>query len=223
MGRTLGQFVEAEGIIAWLADNVAHINDASGKGAHETSKLVKLAVSCTTCEATKTCCWSLVVARLYEGLIVAARLRETARDTPELREELRVRAEAMEASSPYDWRMPCLFLGEAERCTVYDVRPTSCGALYVYTPPELCTIGSNAIKAYVAANELAAATEVEEAFRQRLSLRHKVGRRYLGVLPRMALVSLEAWDRDDFRDYLRQLPWPTDAEIARWSPAAAAR
>jgi Fe-S-cluster containining protein len=220
VSRTLGQLVDDEKIVAWLADNVAHINQASAKGANETSKLAKLAVSCTTCHATKTCCWSLVVARLYEGLIVAAKLRETHRDTPELREQLRVRAEAMEASSPYDWRTPCLFLDERERCAVYDVRPTSCGALYVYTPPELCTTRAKEIKAYVAANELAAATELEEAFRQRLSLRHKVGRRYLGVLPRMVLVSLEAWGREDFRDYLRLLPWPSDADIARWSPTA---
>ncbi len=222
MSRTLGEFVEAEGIVSWLADNVAHINSASGKGANETSKLVQLAVSCSTCQATKTCCWSLVVARLYEGLIVAAKLRETARDTPELREQLHVRAAAMEASSPYDWRTPCLFLDDKEHCTVYDVRPTSCGALYVYTPAELCTTRSKEIKAYVAANELAAATQLEEMFRQRLSLRTKVGRRYLGVLPRMVLVALEAWDRSDFRDYLRLLPWPNDAEIARWSPQAAA-
>ncbi|MDB4962690.1 MAG: hypothetical protein JWP01_2689 [Myxococcales bacterium] len=218
MSRTLGQFIAEEQLVPWLADNVAHINKASGKGAKETSKLVKLAVSCGACKATKTCCWSLVVARLYEGMIVAARLKDSGRDTPEMREQLRTRAEAMEAASPYDWRTPCLFLDERERCTVYDVRPTSCGALYVYTPPELCTTRAQEIKAYVAANELAAATELEEAFRQRLSLRHKVGRRYLGVLPRMVLVSLEAWDREDFRDYLRQLPWPSGEDIARWSP-----
>jgi Fe-S-cluster containining protein len=221
VSRTLGQFVEDEKIVAWLSENVGHINKASGKGAKETSRLVKLAVSCVTCTATKTCCWSLVVARLYEGVIVAARLRETGRDTAELRAQLAARSEAMEASSPYAWRVPCLFLDAKERCTVYDVRPTSCGALYVYTPPELCTTRDQEIKAYVAANELAAATELEEAFRQRLSLRHKVGRRYLGVLPRMVLVSLEAWQREDFRDYLRQLPWPSDAEIARWSPTTA--
>lgn len=216
--RTLGQFVEDEQIVAWLADNVAHINKASGKGAKDTSKLVKLAVTCTTCKATKTCCWSMVVARLYEGVIVAANLRETGRDTPEMRGQLRARAEAMEAASPYDWRTPCLFLDDRERCTVYDVRPTSCGALYVYTPAELCTTRAQEIKAYVPANELAAATELEEAFRQRLNLRTKVGRRYIGVLPRMVLVSLEAWDRDDFRDYLRQLPWPDEEKIATWSP-----
>jgi Fe-S-cluster containining protein len=217
--RTLGQFVEDEQILAWLADNVAHINRQSGRGAKEVSKLEKLAVSCTTCKATKTCCWSMVVARLYEGIIVAGQLKKTARDTPAMRAQLRERAEAMEAASPYEWRTPCLFLDAKERCTVYDVRPTSCGALYVYTPPVLCTTREKEIKAYVATAELAAATEIEEAFRQRLSLRQKVGRRYLGVLPRMVLVALEAWDRTDFRDYLRELPWPNDADIAKWSPA----
>jgi hypothetical protein len=69
------------------------------------------------------------------------------------------------------------------------------------------------------AEEQAAATAFEEPFRERLSLRKKVGRRYLGVLPRMALVALEAWDRPDFRDYLRQLAWPTDDDLARWGRA----
>jgi len=219
VSRTLGQFIADEQIVEWITDNVTHINGASGRGAAAAGKQLKLAVSCDTCTAQKTCCWSLVVARLYEGVIVADELRRTQRDTPALRDQLRTTAEAMEAASPYAWRTPCVFLGEGERCTVYGVRPTSCGALYVYTAPALCTSGAGEIKAYVATNELNAANELEEAFRRRLNLRLKVGRRYLGVLPRMVLVALEAWDRDDFRDYLRQLPWPGEAELARWSPA----
>jgi Fe-S-cluster containining protein len=217
--RTLGQFIEDEQILAWLHATVADINKTAGRGAKETSKAIKLAVSCNNCNATKTCCWSLVVARLYEGIVVAAELVRTNRDTPELRAELLARAEAMEASSPYNWRTPCLFLDARERCTIYNARPTSCGALYVYTPPENCTVRAAEIKAYVAQAELAAANALEEEFRKRLNLRIKVGRRYLGVLPRMILVALEAWNRDDFRDYLRQLTWPSDADIARWSPA----
>lgn len=218
--RTLGQFVEDEQIVTWLADNVGHINRSSHKGAKAAGKQVKLAVTCETCTAPKTCCHSLVVARLFEGVVIAAELRASGRDTPELRAELATRAAAMEAATPYAWRTPCLFLDGAERCTVYEARPTACGALNVYTPAEYCTSRAGEIRAYVAANELAAATQIEEAFRERLSLRLKVGRRYLGVLPRMVLVALEAWDRTDFRDYLRQLPWPSDADIARWSPAA---
>jgi len=41
------------------------------------------------------------------------------------------------------------------------------------------------------------------------------------VLPRMALLALEMWDRSDFREALRAHPWPTDAEAARWDRRSA--
>lgn len=214
--RTLGQFVEDEQILAWISGAVADIHQAATRQARTAGKSLQLAVSCTRCAATKTCCWSMVVARLYEGVIIADRLRRTGRDTPALRDELGARAGAMEAASPRDFRTPCLFLDARERCTIYDVRPTPCGNLHVYTDPAWCTTLAGEIRGYVPREELAAAILLEEAFRDRLALRKKVGRRYLGVLPRMVLVALEAWDRTDFRDYLRQLPWPGDAEIARW-------
>jgi Fe-S-cluster containining protein len=217
--RTLGQFVEEERILADLTAAVAEINRRAGRGAKAQGKRLALAVSCTTCTATKTCCWSMVVARLYEGVVVAGELVHTGRDTPALREELRARAEAMEAATPQEWRTPCLFLDSRERCTVYDARPTPCGSVYVYTDPVRCTTREGEILGYVSDEELAAANALEEQFRERLSLRKKVGRRYLGVLPRMVLVALEAWNRTDFRDYLRGLPWPSDEDLARWAPA----
>jgi Fe-S-cluster containining protein len=218
--RTLGQFVDDEQIVAWISAAVGDIHHHAAGQARAAGKSLKLAVSCSQCRATKTCCWSMVVARLYEGVIIADRLRRTGRDTPALRDELSARAEAMEAASPRDWRTPCLFLDDRERCTIYDVRPSPCGILHVYTDPTWCTTRAGEIRGYVPREELALATELEEAFRDRLALRKKVGRRYLGVLPRMVLVALEAWDRTDFRDYLRQLPWPGDAEIARWGQGA---
>ena len=214
--RTLGQFVEDEQIVAWLASAVDAFRRRAAHQATKFGKEQKLAVSCTQCQATKTCCWSMVVARLYEGVIIADRLRRTGRDTPALREELFARAEAMEAASPQGFRTPCLFLDAAERCTIYDVRPSPCGILHVYSDPAWCTTRAGEIRGYVAHEELIAATELEEVFRERLALRKKVGRRYLGVLPRMVLVALETWDRTDFRDYLRQLPWPGEVELARW-------
>jgi Fe-S-cluster containining protein len=203
--RTLGQFVEDEHIVPWIAGALGEIHQRATSQARKAGT------------ATKTCCWSMVVARLYEGVAIADRLRRTDRDTPELREDLARRAEAMEAATPRDWRTPCVFLDGRERCTIYDVRPTPCGNLHVYTDPTWCTTLAGEIRGYVAQEEVAAAIELEEKFRDRLSLRKKVGRRYLGVLPRMVLVALEAWDRTDFRDYLRLLPWPGDAEISRWS------
>jgi Fe-S-cluster containining protein len=210
--RTLGEFVAEEQIIGWLAEQIAQNHRDSDRGAREIAKQHMLPMHCSTCQATKACCSSFVIVRLYEGLVIAHELKRTGRDTPELREQLRARADAMESTRVSDWSTPCLFLDERERCTVYDVRPTTCAQLYVYTPPELCAARSSQIISYTPRSEVAAANQLEEAFRDRLSLRRKVGRRYFGVLPRMVLVSLEAWDRTDFRDYLRQLPWPTDDE-----------
>jgi Fe-S-cluster containining protein len=214
--RTLGQFIEDEQIVPWIAGTVAEIIRHAEHGAKQHGRPLKLTVSCTSCKATKTCCWSMVVARLYEGIVIADALVRDGRDTPALREQLRARAEAMEATPPQEWRTPCVFLDERERCTVYDVRPVPCGAVLVYTDPVLCTTRAGQILGYVPAEEHAAASAFEEPFRERMALRRKVGRRYLGVLPRMVLVALEAWDRTDFRDYLRQLPWPSDDEVARW-------
>ncbi|MGN6104939.1 MAG: YkgJ family cysteine cluster protein [Kofleriaceae bacterium] len=214
--RTLGEFVEQEQILGWVAGHVADIHRRAGRGARAAGKLHKLAVSCNTCTAPKTCCSSFVVARLYEGVLIAAELQRTGRDTPELREQLRVTAEAMEAAGSRHWNTPCLFLGARDRCSIYAVRPTTCGNFYVYTPPALCNARSDDVVAYVQSEEIAAAIELENAFREKLALRLKVGRRYLGALPRMVLVALEAWHRSDFRDYLRQLSWPTDEQIAAW-------
>ncbi len=212
--RTLGEFVTDENILAWLAEEIAENHRASERGAKQVAKQHKLPMVCSTCTATKACCASYVIVRLYEGLIIADQLVRTGRDSPALRAELSTRAEAMEATTPRAWSTPCLFLDARERCTVYDVRPTTCAQLYVYTSPALCLARSPEIKSYTPSAEVAAGNQVEESFRVRLALRRKVGRRYLGVLPRMVLVALEAWDRRDFRDYLRQLPWRTDEEWA---------
>jgi hypothetical protein len=76
------------------------------------------------------------------------------------------------------------------------------------------------VHAYIPHAEHEIAQQIEDEFREKLSLRKKVGRRYIGVLPRMVLVALEAWDRPDFRDYLRQLDWPTDDDAMRWQRRA---
>jgi Fe-S-cluster containining protein len=215
--RTLGQFVEQEGILESLRAMIADINDRATQQAKRVGRQQKLpVVQCFACNAKKACCHSVVVVRLYEGIVLAAHLKATGRDTPALRDELRAKAEAMTAASPYDWRVPCVFLDEHERCTVYPARPTPCGTLYVYTPPDHCNDAAAEIKAYVAHAEHAAAQQIEDEFRERMALRKKVGRRYIGVLPRMVLVALEAWDRTDFRDYLRQLDWPSDTDAEKW-------
>lgn len=210
--RTLGEYVAQEGILDALSEAVGEINARATREAKRVGK-----PACLTCRARKACCWSLVVARLYEGVLVAADLRAQGRDTPELREQLREVAAQMEAADPYGWRRPCVFLDAGERCTVYTARPSACGVLWVYTPPAACNEPGAEIRAYVPHAEHAVATELEEQFRHRMALRKKVGRRYLGVLPRMVLLALETWDRSDFREVLAAHPWPTDAEVERWN------
>lgn len=213
--RTLGQFVTDERIVEWLGEEMTRNHRDSDRGASEVATRARLTMSCPSCPVTKACCSSYVIVRLYEGLVIAAELRRTGRDTPELRAELRERADAMEAMLAHAYARPCVFLDSAERCTVYAVRPTTCAQLHVYSDPALCVARSPQVRSYTPREEVLHANRVEETFRDRMALRRKVGRRYLGVLPRMVLVSLEAWDRTDFRDHLRQLPWPTDADWAR--------
>ena len=212
---TLGDFVTREGVLPSIDESVdGFIARATG----EAKRLGK--VQCNKCSVRKACCWSVVVARLYEGIRVAAQLRAAGRDTPELRDRLRASADAMEAADPYGWRPPCVVLDASERCSVYAGRPTPCGTLWVYSPPAACNEPGAPIRAFIAEAEYAAATALEEPFRQRLGLRKKVGRRYLGVLPRMALLALETWDREDFREVLSAHPWPTDEQLERWNRRA---
>src|SRR6185312_7545105 len=170
--RTLGQFVEQEHVLADLAAMIAEINARAGREAKQLGK-----VSCATCTAAKACCHSMVVARFYEGIVIAGELRASQRDTPELRARLREAATAMEAADPYGWRRRCVFLDDRERCTIYAGRPSPCGILYVYSPAPACSDPLAKIRAYVPHAEHAVALELEERFRERLSLRKKVGRR----------------------------------------------
>lgn len=220
--RSLGQFVHEEGVIDWLTESLRRINAQAGDAVRTGAKRKTLPVAqCFTCNAKKACCHKMVIAGLHEGVLIAASLKASQRDTEELRADLRARAEAMAETSPAGWSRPCMFLDDKERCTVYGVRPLACGTLYVFSAPELCDDDRGGdIQLYLATRERLAGAQLEEAFRERLALRRKVGRRYIGTLPRMVLIALEAWDRTDFRDYLRQLAWPTVEEAQRWGPPA---
>ncbi|HSS01660.1 MAG TPA: YkgJ family cysteine cluster protein [Kofleriaceae bacterium] len=218
--RTLGEFVRDEGVLDWLAGSIGRIIDEATAGVREGArrKLVPVA-SCFSC-TTPWCCSKMVIVGLHEGVLIASSLRAAQRDTPELRAELRARAEAMAGATPTEWSRPCAFLDERGRCSVYAVRPRPCGTLYVFSPPEWCR-GDDPdrnIRVNLQRREKAEGEQIEEQFRERLALRKKVGRRYIGTIPHMVLVALEAWDRTDFRDYLRQLPWPTIEEAQRWAP-----
>ena len=99
-----------------------------------------------------------------------------------------------------------MLLDDAERCTVYDQRPRECGAAFVFSPPEHCSDPT--------------ATTVEMARPPMDGVREQLGRTemaveraarlirldgpYMGVLPRMVLLWLEAWDCPDHAAYLAE-------------------
>ena len=78
---TLGDFLADEGVLDAIDLEVGgFIARATG----EAKRMGK--VQCNKCSVRKACCWSVVVARLYEGIRVAAKLRADGRDTPALRD-----------------------------------------------------------------------------------------------------------------------------------------
>ena len=219
MTRTLGQFVEQEGILS-RCSAITQINAQATAEAKRLSKLQRLPpVQCFKCTARKACCMSVVVARFYEGVVVASHLVEAKRDSSELRAQLRAAATAMEAASPYEWRVPCVFLDAADRCTVYSARPTACGTLYVYSPSDqLQHAGRTGARVHRAGGECDRDDARGSVSRPpRAAQKGLAPACYLGVLPRMVVLALETWDREDYRDVLHDYAWPSDADIERWN------
>jgi len=206
---TLGQFVAREDLVRTAAKSTRKLIEDVVLHVEGVAKRHHRVVSCHTCTAPKGCCKLTVTVLLHEVLPIAERLRREGRDTPALRGALAESAELMETMTQGEYRelrRPCVMLDETERCTVYEQRPRECGAAFVFTPPEACRDP--------------AATTVEMARPPTEGVREQLGRTelaieqgarlvrlegpYMGVLPRMILLWLEAWDRPDYAAYLAE-------------------
>lgn len=157
-------------------------------------------ISCHTCTAPKGCCTLTTTAYLHEAVPLAARLRAEGRDTPELRERLRASARVMETHAMTVSRNSCVFLDENQRCTVYEDRPSVCGTTFVSSPPQHCSEPAQQTESYDHPFTKVS-IEAERTFEEAAGLTRMKGP-YLGALPRMVLLTLEAWDRPDYVDYL---------------------
>lgn len=163
-------------------------------------------VTCHTCTAPKGCCHLSVIAFFYEAIPIVDRLRRDGRDTQELRDELRAAAELMESTSPNEYRRPCAFLSEDERCTIYEDRPQECGMAFVFSDPMNCSDpNATSIDKFVTPF-----SEFPPQFEAKFEHEAKLARLpgpYMGALPRMILLALEAWERPDFVEHLaREVP-----------------
>ncbi|MBA3462332.1 MAG: YkgJ family cysteine cluster protein [Deltaproteobacteria bacterium] len=179
----------------------------------EAAKVSLQVVSCFDCNATKACCSVVVGAYFHEVVPIVDRLRKEGRDTPELRAELAAAADEMETRSPDEYRRPCALLDAQERCTVYDQRPAECGTTFVSSPAMQCSDPDASVQKYLPPYR-ARSQEAERVFESEARLIPLRGP-YVGALPRMVLLCLEAWDRSDYAQFLaEQIPIVAQRAIA---------
>ncbi|MBK7075609.1 MAG: YkgJ family cysteine cluster protein [Myxococcales bacterium] len=207
-GPTFAEVVERMALVAKASgltrELIADINTAAAEHARVTLSVV----SCYTCDAPKACCSLLTSAYLYEVVPIAARLIREGRDTPELRAQLKQRAHAMETTPKKDYKLPCLFLGDGELCTIYEDRPSVCGSHLVTSPASHCSDHATVMITKLShPSQTTIPPQVDEVFRQEAGLR-PLGESYRGALPRMVLLCLEAWHRRDYATFLAERVLP---------------
>ncbi|MEZ4399599.1 MAG: YkgJ family cysteine cluster protein [Kofleriaceae bacterium] len=218
-GRPTGPtFVEALaqlGLIDEFARRTRAIKATAAAEADQLGQARLKVVACHTCTAAKGCCKLPTVIYLHDAVIVADRLRRDGRDTPALRAALRTSAEAMEQTRRAAYAAPCVFLDDAERCTVYDARPTACATALVFSDPAACNDRhSDAVIMFDTTAATEASLALAKEFYARLGLADRTGRSAMGMLPRMVLVALRAWDRVDYQTFLAEGDWAVRAAQA---------
>ena len=203
-GPTLAEVLASSGLLEKITMSTRSIISRSVAQADEQGRIMLKVVSCHTCTAPKACCSLTTAVFLHEALHVAARLLAEGRDTPALRTELRVAAEAMENTPRTTYRRPCVFLDGDERCTIYTDRPSTCGTALVYSPAEACSDpATKMVDAFISQLQRELPQQVEEGVRAELGL-PRGERSYVGVMPRMVLLCLQAWNRPDFVRFFAQ-------------------
>jgi Fe-S-cluster containining protein len=206
-GPTLAEVVTRTGLLEKIALTTRSIISRSVAEADSQGRVLLRVVSCHDCTAPKACCNLTVACYLHEALPIAARLVREGRDTPAMRTALRVSAESMENSTRTAHvraGKPCVLLDADERCTVYTDRPAACGIALVYSPATACSDPTTKkIDAYTGTLHRDLSPTVEEGFRTELGL-PRGSHRYMGVMPRMVLLALQAWSRPDYVKFFAQ-------------------
>lgn len=196
-----GEIVELGGVREQASLATREIIRRSNAEAAEDARVHLYVISCDTCTAPKACCSFVTTAYLYEAMPIAARLVRERRDTPALRKRLRDAADRMETTRSVEYRRPCVFLDASERCTIYEDRPSVCGTHLVSSPAEQCARPDGKVEKLLAPLQDAAPPEIAQVLAESVGL-EPIGMHYFGVMPRMVLLCLEAWGREDFERFL---------------------
>lgn len=199
-GATFGEILGSRDLITKPSTATRELIRRAETFVNDAAPRLGLVVSCHGCAAPKGCCRQTTIAFLYESVPIAGRVIREGRNTPDMRHRLRVLAEEMEQVSPSQYNRPCAFLSDDDRCTVYEDRPIACGGLFVTSPPAHCsdrTVGTQRL-----AHPFEPVTlQLERTFEQEAGLLPLQGP-YMGALPRMVLLCLQAWERDDYPAFL---------------------
>lgn len=199
---TFGTFVSSTGLSAGYAKATTALIARVAESAEDSAREDSRRVSCHGCSAPKGCCKITVRAFLHEAAPIAARLIAQNRDTPDLRRALEDTANEMESTPKGDYVRPCVFLDENERCTIYSSRPSECGTHFVFSDPAMCSSPDPNVRVVKLVTSLSETPpRMEAAFVADAGLRRE-DFVYEGVLPRMVLLCLEAWERRDYIDFL---------------------
>jgi Fe-S-cluster containining protein len=214
-GPTFAEMLEANDLLEASSLAIRGVISHFEETVAEHARVHLTVVSCYNCTAKKGCCHFKTEAYLHEAVVIVARLKRENRDTPELRAELKRAAHAMETVPRSKHFTPCVFLGSDERCTIYEDRPLNCGMHFVSSPAENCS-GNKAgtIDKILADNQGEIPAEIESQFVAQAGLR-RIERQYVGALPRMVLICLEAWDRRDYVPFLAERCLPAAHRFAQ--------
>lgn len=176
--------------------------------------------TCQTCpHASPGCCFQKNMIYLREALPIARFLKVNQIDTPALRQQLLEEGEKMEAGEREAWfqgARPCIFLKEG-RCSIYALRPGSCRAYHVVSDPANCQPGSYIDVALVDYGPLHQEWMVQTGkAHAALRLLDTERRIFVGTLPRMVYIALEALEARNFRGYIKQQKWPGLDLLETW-------
>jgi Fe-S-cluster containining protein len=204
--KTFAQVIADQQLLEKTSTATRRIISETGKQVEQFGKAsLKVLPSCHTCTAAKGCCKIATTTMLYEAVPIAERLRREGRDTPALRKQLEQSADAMETTRRDDYFQPCVFLDSNERCTIYEDRPSECGTAFVFSDPAICSSRDPNARIQRPPTPIPEMVTpgLEEAFVRDAGLR-RTDHPYLGALPRMVLLCLQAWERTDYVEFLSE-------------------
>jgi|MudIll2142460700_1097286.scaffolds.fasta_scaffold00224_32 Fe-S-cluster containining protein len=181
-------------------------------------------LTCATCTQGRGCCCQKIMVHMVEVLPLVRYLRRTGQQQEVLRAKLRNEGELMEGTDLVPWfdqGRPCLFLTAEQRCSIYAYRPTACRIYYTWSPADDCQPPTHVATVKRLREDpapLQLMNDMEGVVQQMWGL--PTDRVFLGTLPRMTAIVMEALHQPTEREFLRTLQqqaYPDPDLLRQWA------